>query len=107
MTSLREAIEQMNSLFDAEFTPGDFEGAVTFISAKASENSKLAKQATSGNTLDQFLESPDLRDVVIQAMLDSSENLKAMGAEILGDDVKLARLVNIIGKVLHAKLALS
>ncbi len=107
MTSLREAIDQMNSLFDAEeLTSGDFEGFITYVAAKASEDKNIAVQAASGNSLEQFLESPDLRDVLLTAILASGENLKAMGEEVLGDDAKLARLVKIIGKVLHTKLAL-
>ena len=54
---------------------------------------------------EQFLESPDLKTVLLTALLTSSDNLKAMGDEVLGDDQKLARLVKIIGTVLHAKLA--
>lgn len=107
MTSLREAIDQMNSLFDAEeLTTGDFEGFITYVTAKASEDQKITKQATSGNTLEQFLESPDLKTVLLTAILASGDNLKAMGEEVLGDEAKLARLVKIIGKVLHTKLAI-
>jgi len=106
MTSLREAIEQMNTLFDAdELTSGDFEGFITYVTAKASEDTNITKQATSGNTLEQFLESPDLKTVLLTAILASGDNLKAMGEEVLGDEAKLARLVKIIGKVLHTKLA--
>lgn len=35
----------------------------------------------------------------------AGDNLKAMGDEVLGDEAKLIRLVKIIGKVLHTKLA--
>jgi hypothetical protein len=43
--------------------------------------------------------------VLLTAILASGDNLKAMGEEVLGDEAKLARLVKIIGKVLHTKLA--
>ena len=105
MASLREAIEKMNALFDGEFTPGDYEVLVNAVTTKAAEDDKIKKQATSGNTLEQFLESPDLKTVLLTALLTSSDNLKAMGDEVLGDDQKLARLVKIIGTVLHTKLA--
>jgi hypothetical protein len=106
MTSLREAVEQLNSLFDTEeLTSGDFEGFITYVTAKAAEDTNITKQATSGNTLEQFLESPDLKTVLLTAILASGGNLKAMGEEVLGDEAKLAKLVRIIGKVLHAKLA--
>lgn len=105
MASLREAIEKMNTLFDGDFTPGDYEVLVNAVTTKAAEDDKIKKQATSGNTLEQFLESPDLKTVLLTALLTSSDNLKAMGDEVLGDDQKLARLVKIIGTVLHTKLA--
>jgi len=106
MTSLREAVEQLNSLFDTEeLTSGDFEGFITYVTAKAAEDTNITKQASSGNTLEQFLESPDLKTVLLTAILASGGNLKAMGEEVLGDEAKLAKLVRIIGKVLHAKLA--
>lgn len=104
MSSLREAIEKMNTLFDGEFTTGDYEVLVNAVTTKASEDEKIKKQATAGNTLEQFLESPDLRTVLLTALLTSSDNLKAMGDEVLGDEQKLARLVRIIGSVLHARL---
>jgi type I restriction enzyme, R subunit len=105
MASLREAIEKMNTLFDGDFTPGDYEVLVNAVTTKAAEDDKIKKQATSGNTLEQFLESPDLKTALLTALLTSSDNLKAMGDEVLGDDQKLARLVKIIGTVLHKKLA--
>lgn len=106
MASLREAIEKMNSLFDGGFTQGDYEVLVNAVTTKAAEDEKIKKQATSGNTLEQFLESPDLKTVLLTALLTSGDNLKAMGDEVLSDDQKLAKLVKIIGTVLHSKLAL-
>jgi len=105
MASLREAIEKMNTLFDGDFTPGDYEVLVNAVTTKAAEEERILKQATSGNTLEQFLESPDLKTVLLTALLTSGDNLKAMGDEVLGDDQKLAKLVKIIGTVLHSKLA--
>ncbi len=105
MASLREAVEKMNTLFDGDFTPGDYEVLVNSVTTKAAEDDKIKKQATSGNTLEQFLESPDLKSALLTALLTSSENLRAMGDEVLGDDHKLAKLVKIIGTVLHQKLA--
>lgn len=105
MASLREAIVKMNTLFDGDYSPGDYEVLVNAVTTKAAEDKKIQKQATSGNTLEQFLQSPDLRTALLTALLTSSDNLRAMGDEVLGDDEKLAWLVKIIGTVLHAKLA--
>ena len=105
MSTLRDAIEKMNSLFDGDFTTGDYEVLVNAVTTKAAEDEKIKKQATSGNTLEQFLESPDLKTVLLTALLTSGDNLKAMGDEVLSDDQKLAKLVRIIGTVLHSKMA--
>ena len=105
MATLRDAIEKMNSLIDGNFTTGDYEVLVNAVTTKAAEDEKIKKQATSGNTLEQFLESPDLKTVLLTALLTSGDNLKAMGDEVLSDDQKLAKLVRIIGTVLHSKLA--
>ena len=71
----------------------------------SAEDQKIKKQATSGNTLEQFLESPDLRTVLLTALLTSGDNLRAMGDEVLSDDQKLAKLVKISGTVLHSRFA--
>jgi hypothetical protein len=104
MASPQEAIEKMNTLSDADYTKGDFEGLISYVSPKASENQNIRRQAASGNTLKQFLESPDLKSVLLTAILASGDNLKSMGDEVMADEQKLAGLVNIIGKVLHANL---
>jgi type I restriction enzyme, R subunit len=105
LTTIKEAIEQMNTLFDDEgLTNGDFEGFITYVAAKASEESKIQNQAKV-NTLEQFLESPDLRPILLAALFAAQGNFQTMGAELAEDDEKLAKLVTIVGKVLHAKLS--
>lgn len=105
LTTLREAIEQMNNLFDDEgLTGGDFEGFITYVAAKASEESKIQNQAKA-NSLEQFLESPDLRPILLAALFAAQGNFQAMGKELAEDDQKLTKLINIIGKVMHKQLS--
>ena len=95
----------MNNLFDDEgLTGGDFEGFITYVAAKASEESKIQNQAKA-NSLEQFLESPDLRPILLAALFAAQGNFQAMGKELAEDDQKLTKLINIIGKVLHKQLS--
>jgi type I restriction enzyme R subunit len=104
LTTIKEAIEQMNNLFDDEgLTNGDFEGFITYVAAKASEESKIQDQAKA-NTLERFLESPDLRPILLAALFAATGNFQTMGKELAEDDQKLAKLVEIVGRVLHKKL---
>lgn len=104
LTTIREAIEQMNNLFDDEgLTNGDFEGFITYVAAKASEESKIQDQAKA-NTLERFLESPDLRPILLAALFAATGNFQTMGKELAEDDQKLAKLIEIVGRVLHKKL---
>jgi hypothetical protein len=104
LTTIKEAIEQMNNLFDDEgLTNGDFEGFITYVAAKASEESKIQDQAKA-NTLERFLESPDLRPILLAALFAATGNFQTMGKELAEDDQKLAKLIEIVGRVLHKKL---
>ena len=105
LTTLREAIEQMNTLFDDEgLTNGDFEGFITYVAAKAGEESKIQNQAKA-NTLEQFLESPDLRPILLAALFTAQGNFQTMGKELAEDDQKLAKLIEIVGRVIHKQLS--
>ncbi len=105
MTTLREAVEQMNAIFDdPDLTSGDGEGIVAYVSAKAREDVNIRKQAQA-NTLEQFLDSPDLMTVMLSALFASQGNFSSMTKELAEDDEKLGKFVRAIGKVVHAQLA--
>jgi type I restriction enzyme R subunit len=104
MTTLREAVDQMNAIFDdPDLTFGDGEGIVAYVSAKAREDVNIQKQAKA-NTLEQFLDSPDLMTVMLGALFASQGNFTSMTKELAEDDEKLAKFVKAIGKVVHAQL---
>ena len=101
LARLREAVEQLNTLFDGEeFTEADFVGFYTHVKGKAGENEKIATQVAA-NTEKQFLSSPDLKGSVISAMVSASDNFAGMTTEALDDDAKLAKLVELIGRALY------
>jgi type I restriction enzyme, R subunit len=101
LARLLEAVEQLNQLFDDDtFTDADMVGFYTHIKGKAAENEKITTQA-SVNSEKQFLASPDLKDTVIQAIVTSGDNFSKMTGEALGDDQKLARIIDLIGRALY------
>jgi type I restriction enzyme, R subunit len=101
LAHLREAVEQLNTLFDGDsFTEADFVGFYTHVKGKAAENEKIASQVKA-NSEKQFLASPDLKGSVITAMVSASDNFKGMTSEALDDDAKLAKLVELIGRALY------
>jgi len=100
LARLREAVEQLNTLFDDEsFTDADLVGMFTHVKGKTAENKKIAAQI-SANSEKQFLASPDLKGAVISAMVTASDNFAGMTSEALDDDAKLAKLVELIGRAL-------
>lgn len=99
MTSLLDAVEALNQLWDGDFTEADAMGVVTWVSGKAGEDAKLASQAQA-NSEQQFLASPDLKPKVVDALLDSQSNLAGIGQELFGSEQKLAKFIELIGKVI-------
>jgi len=105
LSSISEAVEQMNSLFDLEgITDADLTSFINYVSLKASEDAQIQAQATAGNTLEQFLESPDLKDIILTSILNAQGNLESMSMEVLKDQHKLNVLTKIIGKVLLTRI---
>jgi type I restriction enzyme R subunit len=101
LAHLIEAVEQLNQLFDgADFTDSDFIGFYTHLKGKTKENGKIATQI-SANSEQQFLASPDLKGSVVSAMVTATDNFAGMTAEALGNEDKLVRLVELIGRALY------
>lgn len=101
LARLLEAVEQLNQLFDGDtFTDADMVGFYTHIKGKTAENQTIATQARV-NSEKQFLASPDLKTTVIDAIVTSGDNFTKMTGEAVGDDHKLARIVDVIGRSLY------
>lgn len=101
LARLMEAVEQLNLLFDDDtFTQADLVGYYTHIKGKAAENEKIATQAKV-NSEKQFLASPDLKETVINAIVTSGANFGKMTDETLGDEHKIERFVEIIGRAIY------
>ncbi len=83
---LDEIIDKVNGLFDGELTDDDQLVYVNgVIKGKLLENSLLQQQAAS-NSKEQFAQSPDLRDAVLQAIMDAYEAHTSMSTQALGSE---------------------
>jgi type I restriction enzyme R subunit len=101
LASLMEAVSQLNQLFDDNtFTDADALGIFTHVKGKIAEDARLVTQRDA-NSEPQFLASPDLKPAVVNALITAATNHRGMTDELLDDDAKLRRFVEIIGRALY------
>ncbi|CAM3155173.1 type I restriction endonuclease subunit R [Cupriavidus taiwanensis] len=83
---LQEIIHKVNGLFEGELTDDDQLTYVNgVIKGKLLENPTLVQQAAS-NSKEQFANSPDLKDALMQAIIDAFEAHTAMSTQALGSE---------------------
>lgn len=80
-TTLQQLVEQMNKLFEGEYTAADYLGKVTSVSEKMLESPVLAQQAAA-NTKEHFLHG-DFRPEMIRAVIDSLQTDTELSEQIL------------------------
>ena len=97
---LSEVIGRINDLFGGEFTDEEIESFIRPVAAKASGNSDVAEQIDN-NALDQFLDSPDLRDAIIDAALANEIAVTKLTGATTGEDLTAAELINLIGTFMY------
>jgi type I restriction enzyme R subunit len=68
---LDEIIEKVNTLFEGDLTDGDKLSAVNTLGSKMLESDVLVQQAAN-NTKQQFSNSPDLTNALMNALMDSN-----------------------------------
>ncbi len=68
---LDEIIEKVNTLFEGDLTDGDKLSAVNTLGSKMLESAVLVQQAAN-NTKQQFSNSPDLTNALMNALMDSN-----------------------------------
>jgi type I restriction enzyme R subunit len=90
---LADIVRAINDLFEGEVTDGD---AVTYVDSvlkgKMMEDEGLRAQAHA-NTKEQFANSPDLSDSLMQAIMDAMEAHNAMSTQALNSEEKRARIL--------------
>ncbi len=94
---LSEVIARINELFGGELSPEEIEGFIKPVAAKAEETPGIADQIDN-NAKDQFLDSRDLRDSVIDAAFDVQSAVVKLSNAATGDDNRTERLIRLIGE---------
>jgi len=83
---LNEIIEKVNGLFEGELTDDDQLVYVNgVLKGKLLENETLLRQAAS-NSKEQFANSPDLRDALLNAIMDAFDAHQTMSTQALGSE---------------------
>lgn len=51
-----------------------------------------------------ILESKQLKDVMLEALVNTRDNAESMSAELLSDQQKIDALTKLVGELLHVRL---
>jgi type I restriction enzyme R subunit len=97
LVRLGEVIARINDLFGGELGPEEIEGFVKPVAAKAEEAPGIADQIDN-NAKDQFLDSRDLRESIIDAAFDVESAVGKLSGAAMGDDARAEKLIRIIGE---------
>ena len=101
---LKEAIAKLNALFEIDgVNENDARNILVWVADKAMENSIVVNQAQE-NSKDRFLESKQLKDVVLEALVNARSNADLMSSELLSDRDKIDVLTNLVGELLHVRI---
>jgi type I restriction enzyme R subunit len=83
---LSEIIQKVNGLFEGELTDNDQLVYVNgVLMGKLLENEMLVQQASS-NSKEQFANSPDLKDALLDAIMDALDAHQTMSTQALGSE---------------------
>lgn len=103
MAALSEIVHKLNAMFDIEgVTEADTRSIVVWVTEKAMENDTVKTQAAK-NTRDQFLESNQLKETVLEALVNARSNAEALSAEFLESKEKIDKLTEAVGELIHLR----
>jgi type I restriction enzyme R subunit len=101
MVAFQEIIERLNELFgDEDFTLAQKESFLETLLATLLDDDTLVTQAKA-NSATQFLESPDLNDAVVGAVLSNQASHTKMADFFFGEGQRPAELISMIGALVH------
>lgn len=105
MAALAEIVHKLNAMFDIDgVTETDTRNIVVWVTEKAMENDIVRAQA-SKNSRDQFLESNQLKETVLEALVNARNNAEALSSEFLESREKIDQLTQAVGALIHGKLS--
>lgn len=104
MVRLQEVLAKVNDLFSGEdFTPAEQQSWVEGVVTVLMSDDTIQTQA-SNNSKKQFMESPDLNDAVLEAVLGNQTSHNKMADIFFTDDKIKLRLVHLLGELVHENL---
>ena len=89
--------DDVAKLAEVQLRPEEIEGFVKPVAAKAEAAPGIADQIDN-NAKDQFLDSRDLRDSIIDAAFDLESAVGKLSGAAMGDDARAEKLIRIIGE---------
>ena len=92
---LSEIIQRLNDLFEGDFTEGDQLSMVATTKSKMMESETLVEQAAS-NSKEQFAASPDLRNELLNAIMDAGEAHQKLSEQALNSERVRLGLMDIL-----------
>lgn len=99
MVAFQQIIDQLNDLFgDEDFTRDQKESFVRGIGQTVQDNETIVRQALA-NTRNHFLESPDLKDGVLDAVADNQQAHNKMADVFYSEGPIQAEFVEHIGRM--------
>jgi type I restriction enzyme R subunit len=92
---LAEIIRALNDMFEGELTDGDRVAFAESVRSKLMESLTLRAQAAA-NTQEQFANSPNLRDELLNAIIATMEAHGSMSKQALNSDAIQAGLLAVL-----------
>jgi type I restriction enzyme R subunit len=92
---LAQIIQALNDLFEGELTDGDRVAFTESLRTKLMESETLRAQAAA-NTREQFMNSPNLREELLNAIIATMEAHGSMGRQALNSEAIQAGLISVL-----------
>lgn len=99
LVALAEVIDRLNELFGETLSPAQKQSFVETQLATMLENRKLVAQAAA-NSAGQFMESPDLKDEVLDTVAGNQEATRTM-TDFFFDSAGVDVLIGLLGKAFY------
>jgi len=97
LVHLAEVVARINDLFGGELGPEDIEGFVKPVATKAEAAPGIADQIDN-NAKDQFLDSRNMRDSIIDAIFETDSAMGRLAGTAMGEDARAEKLIRLIGE---------
>ncbi len=103
MVAMQAVIDAINELFGEDFAENQTRSVVEMLFAQLLGNQALREQAAS-NTRDQFIDSPDLQDSVIEAVLANELVHTRFAQHMQAEGASQIRIIRAVGDMIYLAL---